>query len=118
MTLFHYLKSFIQQLIKYPAPSKLNYNYNFRFFAISPVITLPEDYSSLPYYLSFDVFSQLVNVFYLFTTILIFLVPYLLFFTFKNLIEKEYRIKFILVFLFFSILFFRLPISLLILSAL
>lgn len=72
----------------------------------TPIITLPQDYSSLPYYLSFNVFSVLTIILYLFTIILCFCVPYMLYITYQYIIDKRYKVRFIILFISFTCLFF------------
>jgi hypothetical protein len=84
----------------------------------SPVITLPQDYSSLPYYLSFNAFGFLTIVFYIFSFVLCLIVPYMLYITYTYIIDKMYRLRFIMILLTASIIFFALPLLLLVVSAL
>jgi len=84
--------------------------------SIIPIITLPEDYSSLPYFLSFNLFSYLVTAFYIFSLITYLLVPYIFYIISRYIIPAEYRIKFIIIFLFASIVFFTIPLAMLITS--
>ena len=87
-------------------------------FATVPLITLPEDYSSLPYYLSFDLFSPLVTTFYIFSFFAALVVPYIFYIVSKYIIDTQYRKRFIITFVFASIVFFTIPLTLLIASIL
>jgi hypothetical protein len=90
--------------------------HNYNFIISVPLITLPQDYSSLPYYLSFDIFSPLVTSFYIFSFFAALVVPYLFYIISRYIIDKQYRKRFIITFVLASIIFFTIPLTLLITS--
>lgn len=92
------------------------YRINPTLICVTPLITLPKDYNSLPYFFSFDVFSHLVTAFYICSLFTYFLVPYIFYIITRYIINKEYQKRFIIIFIASSIVFFTIPLVLLVTS--
>lgn len=100
----------------HPIIYKIN-NINIKsLISVTPVISLPKDYTSLPYFFSFDVFSLLTYFFYIFSLFTYFLVPYIFYIITRYIIDKQYQKRFIIIFFCSSIIFFTMPLMLLITS--